>query len=110
MPGTGYNIPISVSYARNETLNPIQTAYTVFNFSSPWGSGGTNDITSRQNSSATATSSAAEGGNAGSATQSATNPVETGGGSSVGGIPTTYLLAGAAAIVAAFAFLYFKRK
>lgn len=68
--GAGYNIPISVSYARTDTVNPVLSAGTVFNFSSPWGSGGTNDISSRPTSDATATSSAAEG-NAASATQSA---------------------------------------
>jgi hypothetical protein len=81
--GAGYNIPISVSYARTDTINPILNAGTVFNFSSPWGSGGTNDVTSRLTSSATATSSAAEG-NASAATQASTS---SNGNDSTGGGP-----------------------
>lgn len=92
MPGAGYNIPISVSYARTDTINPILNADTTFNFSSPWGSGGTNDNAARNVSSATATSSAAEGGNAGASGQSTTSPSDLGGTSSTGSNTTTYAL------------------
>lgn len=59
--GAGYNIPISVSYARTDTTNPVFSAATNFFFSSPWASTGTNDQSARNTDTATATSAAAQG-------------------------------------------------
>lgn len=104
--GAGYNIPISVSYARTETLNPILDAYTVFNFSSPWGSGGTNDIAARTTSEATATSSAAEG-NAASATQASQAVTDA---TSPGKLPGWVPWAAGAGVVIALIILWRYRK
>jgi hypothetical protein len=107
--GAGYNIPISVSYARTDTTNPILNASTTFNFSSPWASGGTNDQTSRLADSATATSSAAEG-NAASAAQSATSIGADGSSaqpSALSSIPTWAYIAGGIAVLA---LIWFTRK
>lgn len=95
--GAGYNIPISVSYARTDTTNPILDAYTTFNFSSPWGSGGSNDLSGRNTADATATSSAAEG-NAAAATNSAQS-VNQGGSAAAAGISKYWLYGAGAAIV-----------
>lgn len=59
--GAGYNIPISVSYARTDTTNPVFSAATNFFFSSPWASTGSNDQSARNTAAATATSAAAQG-------------------------------------------------
>lgn len=77
MAGAGYEIPVSVSNARNESINPVfGGGDTTFNFSSPWASGGTNDQTSRITGSADATSSAALGGNAVSSSTPTTQAVD----------------------------------
>jgi hypothetical protein len=108
MAAGGYEIPISASVARTDTFNPILNAATTFNFDSPWASGGSNDQTSRITPSATATSSAALGGNAVSSAAPTTAVQDTGGGGfSLSSIPKAAWI-GAGIAVAAF--LYFKLK
>lgn len=82
----GYNIPVSLSFAETTTSSLAEDAGTTFNFSSPGASGGNPTDLSQPEAPATATSSAANGGNA--ASQSSGTGVNTpaSGGSSLGSI------------------------
>ncbi len=115
MGGAGYNIPISVSYARTDTTNPVFGANTNFVFGSPYATTGTNDQSARNTDSATATSAAAQGNLQQQATSAtagsqSTSPVSDGGGVAAINIPPEYLYIAGGAFVLLLGVLWLTRK